>query len=684
MTKQEAKERIEKLKKEIEHHRYLYHVLDKQEISEEALDSLKHELYRLEQKFPSLITPDSPTQRVAGKPLAKFNKTRHKIKQWSLEDAFSEEEIREWDARLRRILAEKTGAREGGIQLNYCCELKIDGLHIILTYDKGVLVKGATRGDGKVGEDVTTNIKTIEAIPLKLTEALSIVVEGEVFMRKSVFQRLNQKRQKKGEPLLANPRNAAAGAIRQLDPRVTRERHLDFFAYDISWPDKEIPQSQCQELKKLMKLGFRVNRYFSLAKGIGEVVKIWKHWEAKKNSQDYWLDGIVAKVDQKEYRQLLGFTGKSPRWALALKYPGEEATTIIQDIKLSLGRTGKVTPVAVLRPVKLAGTTVSRASLHNIDEIKRLDVRKGDTVIIHKAGDIIPQIKKVLIRLRPATSKAFSLPHKCPVCGTALVRPKGEVNYYCLNPNCISLRRKKIHYFVSKQGFNIEGLGPKVVDQLLDKGLITGPADIFKLREGDLISLERFAEKSAKKTIEAIQHAKKIDFYHFLTALGVKNIGPETALLLERFLLKRYGHLKSLRKLLDVFMGLKRSEIEQIKGVGPKIAESLIAFFKDPGNIKMITELEKSGVEIKHTRQQEGGPLQGQSFLFTGTLEAFSRDKAKDMVIKLGGNVASSVSKNVDFLVVGKNPGSKYEKAKKLGVKIIEEEDFLRLIKNKK
>ena len=679
LSKEEAQARIEKLKQEIQYHRYLYHVLDRQEISDEALDSLKHELLKLEREYPEFITPDSPTQRIGGKPLDKFKKIRHRVKQWSLEDAFSEEEIRDYDQRVRKFIREKTG--EILTSISYTCELKIDGLHIVLTYEKGILNTAATRGDGIIGEDVTHNIKTIEAVPLRLREKKTLVVEGEAFMRKSVFAKLNQERKRQGKEPLANPRNAAAGAIRQLNPKIARERHLDFFAYDLSWPEKEIPPSQYEELNYLRELGFKVNSHFVLAKNIEEVINLWKTWEKKRESEDYWLDGLVIKVDKRRYQKLLGFTGKAPRWALALKYPGEEATTVLKDIKLSIGRTGKITPVAILEPVRVAGSMISRASLHNMDEIQRLGVRKGDTVIIHKAGDVIPQIKKVLINLRPKKSTPFRMPKHCPVCGSRVIRPPGEVNYYCSNKNCGTLRKNRLYYLVSKKGFDIEGLGPKIIDQLIKEGLISEPVDIFRLKEGDLKPLERFAEKSASNLIKAIQKSKEIPFHKFLTALGIKYIGEETTLLIIRELVKKYGSFNSLKKVLRVFSRLKQEDLERIEGIGPKAAKSLVDFFKERRNQEMIKKFARAGIKIIPTEgKKERRALEGKIFVFTGALEKMTREEAREKVISLGGRIGESVSRKTDFVVVGREPGSKYEKAKKLGIKIIGEKEFLRLI----
>jgi DNA ligase (NAD+) len=679
MQKEEAKQRIEKLKKEIEHHRYLYHVLDRQEISDEALDSLKHELLDLEREFPEFVSEDSPTQRIGGKPLDEFKKIRHKIRQWSLVDAFSEEEILEWDKRAKRYFLDKTG--ENLTELSYVCELKIDGLHLVLTYEKGLLKTAATRGDGQIGEDVTNNIKTIEAVPLKLTREIDVVIEGEVFMRRSVFEKLNQGREKIGEDLLANPRNAAAGAVRQLDPNITKKRHLDFFAYDLSWPEAIIPKTQFEELEYLKTLGLKVNNNIFLAKNIHEVVKLWKSWRAKKDTKDYWLDGLVAKIDKRYYQKTLGFTGKAPRWALALKYPGEEATTIVQDIKISIGRTGRITPVAVVNPTKIAGSIVSRASLHNMDEIERLDVRVGDTVIIYKAGDIIPQVKQVLANLRPSNSRKFALPSTCPVCDSVLVKPEGEVNSYCPNSRCGVLQRRKIYHFVSKSGFNIDGLGPKIIDQLIDSGLVSGMADIFKIKENDLVSLERFAEKSASNLVHAIDNAKKITSVRLLTSLGINHIGKEIAALVIKKINEAGDAIDSLEKFARVFFSLKKENIENVKGMGPKIAESLVSFFEDKQNQSLIKELIILGVNIiPEEDRQISDKLLGQSFVFTGILESMSREEAKKKVMLLGGIVSETINRKINFLIAGRDAGLKLKKAQQLGVKIINEEDFLKLI----
>jgi len=678
MTKGQIKGRIEKLKKEINHHRYLYHVLDRQEISDAALDSLKHELLELEQKFPELITPDSPTQRVGGKPLDKFEKVKHIVPQWSFNDAFSEKEIRDFDDRMKREL--------DVLKVDYVCELKIDGFHVVLTYKNGILEKGATRGDGKVGEDVTQNLKTIESIPLRLKEKVDLVAEGEVYMKKSTFEKLNEERRMMMEELFANPRNAAAGAIRQLDSKIVAKRKLDVFVYEFSWPEENIPESQVEELERLMKLGFKVNKKFKHCRNIDEVIGFWQQWNNKKDKEDYWVDGIVVKVNLRESQKKLGYTGKAPRFAIAFKWPGEQATTILEDIVVQIGRTGKITPVAALKPVKIGGTTVTRATLHNADEIERLGVKIGDTVIVEKAGDVIPRVVKVFQRLRPKDAKKFYFPQNCPVCGSKIKNPKGEVANYCFGGNCAARLKNKIHYFVSKKAFNIDGLGPKIIDQLMDKGLVFEASDLFIIKEGDLKLLERFAEKSSVNLIEAIEKSKTITFSRFLIALGIKYIGEETASLLSNKIRDSKFEICGISDVINFFQRLSQEDFENIKGIGPKVAESIKNWFSLPKNVEFLKKLEKNGIVLKEekeeSRMQERKDLEGKIFIFTGELSAMSREKAKEKIKNMGGKVSGSISRNTDFLVVGKKPGSKLKKAEKLRVKTINEESFLKIIKS--
>jgi DNA ligase (NAD+) len=673
MNKQQIKERIEKLKKEINHHRYFYHVLDRQEISDAALDSLKHELYELEQANSEFITSDSPTQRVGGRPLDKFEKIKHKVPQWSFNDAFEKEEIINFEKRIKKILA---GSGDGNkLNLEYNCELKIDGLHVVLTYDNGVLKTGATRGDGRVGEDVTQNLKTIESIPLKINKDINIIAEGEVFMPKTVFEELNIQRQKKGETVFANPRNAAAGAIRQLDSRIVKERRLECFIYDLSQVETasmelfELPKTQTEELKLLENLGFKVNKFYKHCRNAEEIFEYWDYWRKHKDKEDYWIDGIVVKLNRRDFQEKTGYTGKAPRWAIAYKFPAEQTTTIVEDIKIQIGRTGALTPVAHLKPVKVAGSTVSRATLHNMDEINRLDARIGDTVIIQKAGDIIPEVVSVVKGLRTGTEKKFKMPQKCPYCETEVFRPKGEVAFYCPNKNCFAVELRKLSHFVSKKAFDIEGLGPNKIKQLADEGLVSNFADIFKLKKGDLQLLDRFAEKSADNLIKAIEKSKNITLGRFIYALGIRHIGEEMALDLSR----KFGSL-------DKFKNISREDLEANDGIGPKVAESIYNYFHDAKNIKLIDDLFGVGMKIK-TEIKSSRKLNGLSFIITGSLQSLSRDGAKDKIRNLGGDIHSSISKNTNYLVVGQNPGSKFEKAKKLGIKILNEEEFLKMVK---
>jgi len=683
MKKSQTEQRVIKLKKEINHHRYLYHVLDKQEISDAALDSLKNELYRLEQKYPEFVTPDSPTQRVGGKPLDKFKKIKHKVTQWSFNDAFEKKEIADFEKRVKKILIEKEENKD--IALDYTCELKIDGLHIVLTYEKGILKTGATRGDGKIGEDVTQNLKTIESIPLKIEKKIDAVVEGEVFMPKTVFEKLNKERKRNNEPLFANPRNAAAGAIRQLDSKIVKERKLDCFIYDLSWIDisllekegrgdfLELPKTQNEELNLLKNLGFKVNKFYKHCKNISEIFEFYDYWQKNKDKENYWIDGIVVKVNRRDWQDKIGYTGKAPRWAIAYKFPAEQTTTIVEDIKIQIGRTGALTPVAYLRPVKVAGSTVSKATLHNKDEIDRLDVRIGDTVIIQKAGDIIPEVVDVVKGLRTGKEKEFTMPKKCPHCETEIIKPEGEVAMYCPNKNCFAVGLRKLAHFASKKAFNIDGFGPNKIKQLADEGLISNFPDIFILKKGDLKLLERFKERSSDNLIKAIEKSKEIAIGKFIFALGIRHVGEEMALDLG-------AKLNSINK----FKNISKEELEAINGIGPKVAESIYEYFQDKENLKLLDDLLKMGVKTKNAENKNSDEnskkLNGLSFVLTGTLQELSRDEAKEKIRALDGSISSSISQNTNYLVSGKNSGSKLEKAKKLKVKIIDEKEFLEMI----
>ena len=674
MTKAEAALRLEKLRTTIEKYRHHYHVLNESLISDEALDSLKNELVTLEGEFPDLITSDSPSQRVAGAPLPGFKKIQHTVPQWSFNDAFSEEDMRSFDARMKKMLAEKFGKT---INPTYTAELKIDGLKIVFTYEKGILMTAATRGDGTVGEDVTENVKTIEAVPLKLAEAVSLVAEGEAYMPKSQFEKLNKAQKKKGEEAFMNPRNVTAGTIRQLDPRIVAERKLSTFVYDISGGTIDVPPRQDEELKLLQKLGFRVNPHFKHCKNMDEVIAFWHSWLNKKEKEDYLIDGVVVKVTEREYQEALGYTGKAPRWGIALKFPAEQVTTVVEDIAFQIGRTGVVTPVAHLRPVLVYGSTVSRATLHNEDEIKRLDVRVGDTVILQKAGDVIPDIVKVLTEMRQKSSKPFVMPMNCPECDTPLVKKivgtKGEgksAALYCGNPRCPAKDRRTLYHFTSKHAYDIEHLGPKNLDLLVDAGLIDSRADIFTLEKGDLLILPRMGEKSVDNLLAAIEKARSVSLERFIVGLSIPEVGEETA----RDLANNFGSVEKL-------MNATVIDLEAMNGVGPRVAASVTEYFKDKHNMKVVKDLLEQ-VNIKKPEKKAGGQkLAGKTFVLTGTLPTLERDEAKALILAEGGKVSGSVSKNTDYVVAGESAGSKLSEAERLGITVLDEEQFLKIVK---
>jgi len=667
ISKQKVLERIKKLRKEINRIRYYYHVLDKQIVPDSVKDSLQHELYKLEQEFPEFITPDSPTQRVGGAPLDKFKKVLHSTSMLSMEDSFTFEELKDWEKRIQKIVPNK--------KLEYFAEQKMDGLAVALLYRNGVLYQGATRGDGTIGEDITNNLKTIEAIPLQLAISHSrlaisqLEVRGEVFLPKKSFDDLNKKQKANGQQPFANPRNAAAGSIRQLDPKITASRHLDFLPYGIK-TEVDI-KSQAEIYEFLSKIGFKVNKHNKQCKNLDDVEKFHKFWQKERAKLPYMTDGVVVKVNDLETQKRLGFVGKAYRWEIAYKYPAEKVTTIVKDIIVQVGRTGALTPVAVLEPVLVAGSTVSRATLHNEDEIHRKDVRVGDTVIIQKAGDVIPEVVESLKDLRPKNSKTFNMPKTCPVCGGPVVRPKGEAIHRCADINCSIRIRRNLYHFASKGAFDIEGLGPKIVDQLMNNGLVKSPVDLFKITEGDLQPLERFAEKSASNLYEAIQKSKEISFDRFIYALGIRSVGAEMAV----DLAAQFGTIENLMK-------AKYEDIERMYGVASKTAHAIFEWFSDKKNIELIRDLQKAGVKIiPYKSPVKANKLEGKSFVVTGTLPTISRDEAHKKVIQYGGDVHASVTSKTNYLIMGENPGSKLEKAKKFGTKIISEKEFLGMIK---
>lgn len=662
MEKKQAKQRIEKLKKLIDRHRYLYHVEDRQEISDEAFDSLKHELYELEQKYPEFISQDSPTQRVGGKPLEKFSKVKHKVPMLSLEDVFSEKELQDWERYLLRL--------QPSARFEYFSELKIDGFAVSLIYKKGILACGSTRGDGRTGEDVTRNLKTVESIPfviaLEKSAPKEVEVRGEVYIEKDDFRNLNEKLEKAGKTAYSNPRNLAAGSIRQLDPKLAGSRPLKFLAYDLIADFGQKKHSQEHELLK--ELGFKTNSG-KVCKDLSEAVAFWKQAAKKRESLPYQIDGIVVNVDDNSLFEKLGVAGKSPRGARAFKFFPKQAATKVVNIKLQVGRTGAITPVAVLEPVRISGVTITRATLHNEDEIKRLGVRIGDTVIVERAGDVIPDVARVLTELRAGRERSFYFPKTCPICSSRLKKTAGEAVWRCLNPKCPARKRKSLHFFVSQKAFDIEGLGPKVVDKLVNENLISGAEDVFTLQEEDLLPLEKFAEKSARNLIESIQKSKKIRLDRFILALGVRHVGEETAADLADY----FGSIDELQK-----AGME--DLEAVADIGPKTAASIYDWFRQKQNQKFIEKLIETGIEIMPVERPAAEKLKGKTFIFTGQLESITRSQAERKVRLLGGRSSSSVSRQADYVVVGREPGSKLDKAKRLGVRVIGEKEFLNLL----
>ena len=663
MNKQEIKSRIEKLKKTINHHRYLYHVLDTQEISDAALDSLKKELFDLEQQFPEFVTADSPTQRVGGQPLPEFKKVPHRERMLSLNDAFSKEDMQDWVERISKLLTPQE--RE---EMDFYAELKIDGLAIELEYDNGIFKQGSTRGDGSIGEDITQNLKTVEAIPLTIDFKKDLVIRGEVFISKKEFEAINKAQAAKNLPLYANPRNIAAGSVRQLDPKITAARKLDSFAYDIiTGVETKTHEERHDELKKM---GFKTNTHNKHCENLEEVFHFYEHVGKIREKLAYEIDGVVVIINNNALFEKLGVVGKTPRGAVAFKFAQSQAATIIEDIKIQVGRTGAMTPVAVLKPVQISGITITRATLHNEDEIRRLDVKIGDSVIVGRAGDVIPDIIKVLPELRTGKEKHFNMPTHCPSCETKLEKSETEALWRCPNVNCPARSRRSFYHFVSRPAFNIDGLGPKIIDRLLDEGLAQDPADIFSLKEGDLAQLERFGEKSAENVVVAIQEKKEIPLSRFIYALGIRNIGAETAV----DLANHFGSLEKLRT-------AELEDFDAIANIGPIVAKSVYEWFQDKTSIKFLDKLLKTGVKPKNPPKMAKGKLAGKTFVFTGTLESIERESAKEKVRALGGSISESVSAKISFVVVGSEPGSKAEKAQKLGVKILGEKEFLELIK---
>ena len=664
-SKKEIENEMNKLREVIRKHNYQYYVLDEPVISDYEYDKLLKRLITLEQKYPGFLSPDSPTQRVGAQPLEEFKTAKHLVPMLSLSNAFSEKEILDFDQRIKKNYSQQF--------FDYVVELKIDGLAIALVYEDGILQRGATRGDGFVGEDITQNLRTINSIPLKLREfnhLNRIEVYGEVYMNRESFKKLNEERNEKGENIFANPRNAAAGSVRQLDPSITAKRQLDTFIYQAKFPEEHSFKTHMEVLEFLKKAGFKVNPNIKQCDNIEEAFDYCKSWKNKKNELNYEIDGMVIKVNQLVLREKLGSTSKSPRWAIAYKFPAEQMTTVVEDIIVGVGRTGALTPVAKLKPIVISGSRVQRATLHNEDEIRRKDIRIGDTVLIQKAGEVIPEIVKVIKEKRTGKEKIFNMPKKCPVCGSEVIKLAEEVVSRCNNISCPAQVKERIKHFVSRQAMDIDGLGSALIEQLVDKKLIKDFADLYYLKKEDLVKLERMAEKSSENIIKAIENSKKRPLSNLIFALGIRYVGNYAS----KLLAQNIDHIFDLQE--------KNSEdLVNISEIGPKIAESIVLFFKKEENLQIIKKLKNAGVNlISQEKIAEKQRLREKQFVLTGTLENFTREEARDAIERLGGRVTGNVTKKTDYLVLGKEPGQKYQKAKEININIIEEKEFKEML----
>lgn len=682
MDKNEAYKRIKKLRSEIARLRELYHIKNAPDITDDVYDSLTRELLVLLKQYPEFENPNSPENRIGGKPLDKFKKVKHEVRMFSISNVFSADELSAWEKRNLKLLGNQ------GLSLTYFCELKFDGLAISLIYENGKLSRGVTRGDGETGEDITQNLKTIKSIPLSLSAPFppKVEVRGEALMKKGVLKKLNDRNEKEGKALFANSRNAAVGSLRQLDPKLAAERELDFFAYSID----QIMGSEWQKhadkhesKHKLMeKLGFAVDQHSRVCRDLKEVLKFVDDVSKIREKLPFGIDGVVININDTKTFESLGVAGKDPRGVTAFKYPAERVTTVVKDVKINVGRTGVLTPLAIFEPTLVAGSTVSKATLHNMDQIERLDLRIGDTVIIEKAGDVIPKVVEVLVRMRTGKEKKVKMPINCPACGAKIVKKKELVAFLCPNTKCSAKNERYLQHFVSV--FEIYELGPKILRRFKDEGLITDVADIFTLTKEDISPLERFGEKSAENIINEIKNKKKISFSKFLWALGILHVGEETA----RDLAVHFGTLDKLissarqpaRNASHSDAGGGLGEISSIENIGPAVSKSLYDFFNDKNNLDFIKKLQKSGVIVEKAETKKKGKFTGLNFVLTGTLSAMSREMAKSKIISFGGKVSGSVSKNTSYVVAGEEAGSKLNTAQKLGVKVLSEKDFLKLI----
>ena len=662
--------KIEALRERIRHHEHLYYVLDHPEISDGDFDKLMRQLKDVEAEHPSLIAPDSPTQRVGGKPREGFVKAPHSSPMLSLDNTYNEEELRDWDRRVHEL--------SGRSDVDYVCELKLDGMSLALIYEDGKLVRGITRGDGSIGEDVTLNVRTVRSIPLsipkdKLKKAgipADFEVRGELLIPLAAFKKMNDDREAKGLSVFANPRNATAGTVRQLESRVTAERRLDYFAYLLLRDGRTYFDRHSASLDALAAAGFKVNPNRALVHSIDEVWDFIQPWEAKRDFLAYEIDGIVVKVDRTALQDELGFTGKAPRWAIAYKYAARAAITKLDDIFVSVGRTGKLTPVAMLAPVSIGGTTVKMATLHNLDQVERLGVKIGDWVEVERGGDVIPKVTRVIDdKDHPRGHKTFHMPGHCPICGAHVVRTEGEADHRCVNANCPAKLQGTILHFASRGVMNIDGMGDVLVAQLADQGLVKNVADIYKLTKKDLLSLERMGDKSAQNILDEIENSKKLPLERVIYGLGIRMVGERTA----QFLSEHFGSMQALEN-----AGVE--ELQDVNEVGPRIAESIVEFFSIPANHKLIERLREAGLTLKGQKRERGTKLAGKTFVLTGTLTKYSRDEAKKLIEDAGGKVAGSVSKKTDYVVAGAEAGSKLGKAKELGVAVINEKEMEQLL----
>ncbi|KPK47894.1 MAG: hypothetical protein AMJ77_01675 [Dehalococcoidia bacterium SM23_28_2] len=667
MNLYQARMRVEDLRAQIRYHDYRYYVLDSPEISDAEYDELMRELQELEARFPQLITPDSPTQRVSGQPVEAFGVVEHRTPLLSLANAFNYDELKAWYRRALGILEIES--------FPLVCEPKIDGLAVALVYEDGRFVQGATRGDGFRGENVTENLRTIRSIPMRLLAKdvpPRFEVRGEVYMSKTAFERLNEERTDQGQPRFANPRNAAAGSVRQLDSRITAQRSLDIWVYQLGWADGPYPPTHQETLQWLQDIGFRVNPEIGRYEKLEEVERHYHQWVDRRHDLEYEIDGLVVKTDPFQYYERLGVVGREPRWAIAYKFPPIQATTALLAIEINVGRTGSLNPYAVLEPVRVGGVTVSKATLHNEEDIQRKDVRVGDTVIVQRAGDVIPQVVGPVVSKRTGREKPFVMPDRCPVCGTLAARPEGEVMRYCPNPSCPAQAFRWLTHFVSRGAMDIEGLGESWCYVLLQEGLVKDPGDIYSLTREQLVSLERMGEKSAENVLKAIEVSKNRPLGRLIFALGIRHVGSEMATLLA----SQFGSI-------DALAQASVEELATIPTVGPRIAESVHQYFRDANNVRVIDKLRRAGVRMAEevAPAPAEGPLAGLTFVLTGTLASMPRSKAEELIRQLGGAAGDSVTKKTDYLVVGESPGTKLQKAERYGTRLLSEQELLELLR---